>query len=133
LEGHFSPWKKEVHSKPERMPSFSKILTQHGNQLHQPPLIGLGLFTSNGTPDNVPGGDYQYPQTTFSMPLNCKTLDVSFAVDDAVKSVAVSDGTKTLKQTITSFSGGGNGCGVRRIGNFQSFDGLACYYHTDLP
>ena len=88
-------------------------------------------ITSNGT-DNVPGGDYQY-QTTFSMPLNCKTLDVSFAVDDAVKSVAVSDGTKTLKQTITSFSGGGNGCGVRRIGNFQSFDGLACYYHTDLP
>ena len=34
---------EEVHSKPERMPSFSKILTHHGNQLHQPPLLGLVL------------------------------------------------------------------------------------------
>jgi hypothetical protein len=76
-------------------------------------------ITSNGT-DYVPGGDYQY-QTTFSMPLNCKTLDVSFAVDDAVKSVAVSDGTKTL-QTITSFSFV-NGCGGL----------LGTFTLTDLP
>lgn len=53
--------------------------------------------------DCVPVGDYVF-QTTFSMPTNCKTLDVSFTVDDSLKSVAVSDGTKTL-QTITAFSG----------------------------
>jgi len=60
-----------------------------------------------GVGDNAPVGDYQY-QTTFSLPANCKNLDVSFSVVDSLKSVVVSDGTKTL-QKITSFSGNGVG------------------------
>jgi hypothetical protein len=65
-------------------------------------------ITPNGD-DSVPEGDYQY-QTTFSMPSDCKNLDVGFSVDDTVRSVVVSDGTtKAVVQTITSFNGNGYG------------------------
>ena len=98
---------------------FEPAFIQNGNNGWKPAAsstAGWIGITPNGV-DTVPVGDYQY-QITLN-PTDCKNLDVGFSVDDTLKSVVVSDGTKTV-QTITSFSGNG-------------YEGLTTFSLMNLP
>lgn len=73
------------------------------------PSKWIGI-TNTGT-NTVPGGTYLFQLSFASASYYSSTsgVDVFFLVDDALTSVAVSDGNSTI-QTITTFSGGGIKC-----------------------
>ena len=75
--------------------------------------------TADGTA-YLPGGTYVYQLSFASASYLSSTVEVYFLVDDAVTSVTVSDGNTTI-QTITSFSGPGNGNTWNNGGCFSSF------------
>jgi len=70
------------------------IMSAH--PLYLPASAAAGWIGVTTSGENfVTPGDYQF-QTTFSLPSSsCESLEVSFAADDGVKSVVVSDGTSS--------------------------------------